>query len=861
MAIKKEGTIGAAAFLAMAAVVGYTVQTGPKPMENGAASRAAESKRAKPAVSKTDEDAVLPGCRSLQDELKEFLAIKTLALLPTCYADSKTGTETSPADLSSTSSDLKFVIALLPDPVHTHASTFFDQFAVVIQEAAQDEKYDFDGSWLPWDDDSTSYALLADEKASGREKQMKEDQPGIILFRKTIECMEEKLKLGNGCKEEYAKSYRQGLIVFVVGEEATHGIHKEQFFNALEWIADLQPKVDPKKKTLAILGPSFSGSLPSVAAALNELGKAPEDEHTKKIKELVNLWEKKKDNRLAIFSGSVSGKASAEVFRNSFQEQVKFHSFVQNDDEILKRFCNYIKKEQPDFDAGKMAILSEDETAYGGSGVKQVGEDDSAGCADRALRLYYPRDISALRGAYQTKSLFDFGGTSTQTADPQKRSLPSDLADPTGKVHDWIRSYGGNQTPLAQEAFLMEIVAALRELHARYILVRSSNTLDQLFLTNFLKRSYPNGRIVIFGSDLMFIRERGATGLSGVMTLSTYPLFPLERDWTEHQSHPAADRTFSGDNPEGEYIAFRLLLNDESIYRGEEHSNRCRVLEDTNEYQIFVPAVSCTDESPFHEVSPPIPDYSPPFWSLPNQCGEMKYGKGDENCKCPSVPSAGDECPYPGPATWLSVVGANRFWPLAAMTKETPKAPEGDKRTAGCPTDRGNDPGGRPEMTLGMKIFWVVLVGFAAFHAWCCWSGTFTGKPAFRAHFASTGDWRHLLLVFGGSCCVVFFGMVAAWGSGVFWIPAAGLAYPVFAYVCASLIYGAALLAVLGIGYTTWRLSEGLPNRPKLPKMTDRYFAFWSLGAPACLVIGTSVFYFAFIIILSIAYFWQKIGC
>ena len=84
----------------------------------------------------------------------------------------------------------------------------------------------------------------------------------------------------------------------------------------------------------------------------------------------------------------------------------------------------------------------------------------------------------------------------------------------------------GNQTPLNQEAFLLEIVAALRELHARYILLRSSNTLDQLFLTNFLRRSYPDGRIVIFSPDLMFIRERGATGLSGVMTLGTYPLFP-----------------------------------------------------------------------------------------------------------------------------------------------------------------------------------------------------------------------------------------------------------------------------------------------------------------------------------------------
>jgi hypothetical protein len=62
----------------------------------------------------------------------------------------------------------------------------------------------------------------------------------------------------------------------------------------------------------------------------------------------------------------------------------------------------------------------------------------------------------------------------------------------------------------------------------------------------------------------MFIRERGSTGLSGAMTLSTYPLFPLARDWTEPQSLPAADRTFSSDTTEGTYVAFRLLLSDGS---------------------------------------------------------------------------------------------------------------------------------------------------------------------------------------------------------------------------------------------------------------------------------------------------------
>src|SRR2546430_78379 len=104
------------------------------------------------------------------------------------------------------------------------------------------------------------------------------------------------------------------------------------------------------------------------------------------------------------------------------------------------------------------------------------------------------------------------------------------------------------------------------------------------------------------------------------MTLGTYPLFPLERDWTEHQSLPAADRVFSSDTSEGTYIALRVLLNNARLNDEKQDTHRCHVLEndkDKDENTIFVPTVSCAKD-------PPIPDYSPPFWTLKDQCGEMK---------------------------------------------------------------------------------------------------------------------------------------------------------------------------------------------------------------------------------------------
>ena len=822
--MKREGTIGVAALLAIAAVAGFSLQTGPKPEETGSTDRSGAVRRSKPAPTKSETRKERPGCGSLQQELEEFLDVKGLILPEECYEPGDAPRKELQPDVIERSSQLKFVIATLPDPAHTHLPVLFDQFAVAIQEGAQDEKYDFDGSWLPWEDGEPSYALLSDEKTFNQEKEMKENQPGIILFRKTIDCAGKgeqpaDCRENSGSKDKkgravLSQSYREGLVVFVVGEEATRGIHREQFRNALEWIAVLQPKTEKNRKRLAILGPSFSGSFPSLAQVLSE----PE------TADRLDLGAMGDGQRLAIYSGSVSGKNSAAAFQKAFDSRVTFHSFVQNDDEILERFCKYIRAEQAGFDPGKLAMISEDETAYGSSGVT---EEDGNVCSARALKLFYPRDISALRGAYQTKSLFNTG-TSPQPADMQRRNLPTDLADPAGKVHDSIHSYGGNQTPLTQEAFLLEIVAALRELHARYIVLRSSNTLDQLFLTNFLRRTYPDGRIVILGTDLMFGRERGATGLSGTMTLSTYPLFPLERDWTEHSSLPASDRVFSADTTEGTYVAFRLLLNEKTLNGGIQNDGRCRALEEgksqsEREKEIFVPRIVCTED-------PPIPDYSPPNWMLSEQ--------GDEESK-------GKQCVYPGPATWVSVIGVNRFWPMASLTtarhRESLDPAElecGEPKVGNGKEERGEEPGERPAMTSGMELFLLALAGFSMFHLWCCWSGSYTAKPAFRAHFASTGDWRHTALVFIGSSCVAFLAIVAGWGCGMFSFHARGLAYPWFGLCCVTFVCLMAWAAVLANNRTVWKLSQGIPDRSDLPRMTHEDFTRWNyLGSG--LFIGT----------------------
>jgi hypothetical protein len=128
-------------------------------------------------------------------------------------------------------------------------------------------------------------------------------------------------------------------------------------------------------------------------------------------------------------------------------------------------------------------------------------------------------------------------------------------------------------------------------------------------------------------------------------------------------------------------------------------------------------------------------------------------------------------------------------------------------------------------MPLGMKVFWLILMGFSLFHFCCCLFGSYTGKPAFRAHFACTSDWRHFFLIFCGSCLVAFLAIVGASGCGVFSKPIPGLDCPWIAFWSCSTVIVLACGSILANFYTAWKLSASVGG--KLPRLTSSAFLTW----------------------------------
>ena len=592
--------------------------------------------------------------------------------------------------------DVQFVIATVPNPITTHLPLVFDRMIEVIEQAAEDDKYSYDSSWFPWNE-AKDYSSLGDQILADKAKKLQESQPGVIVFRAAVTA--------EMVKGVDFTPYQRGLMIFVVDEQPTGGIDRKEFANALGWIEWLGGLSGGR--TLKVLGPSFSGSLPSLDAALD----------SDKLKTPMGP--------VPVFasSGSVSGQSSFVWFKKRIESKHSgyFQTAMEGDRLMVNRFLEYLDRLHYPLDC--VAIISEDETAFGHTEDEVHDKENEDKRCDQdpfgkrhPIYLYYPRDIATLRSAYQHQSIF---GTGKQSSDNStSTTLRGDLSEPNTSDHDTVRSYGGDLTPLAQESVLLSITNILKEKRIQFVVLRSTNSLDQIFLTQFFRRAYPAARIVIDGADLLFPRGAEGTSLRGVMTLSTYPLLTWQQDWTASLVHRKSGsyRIFGEDLAEGLYIAAREFFFDPKL-----------------------------------GADVPISNYASPAWS--------------------PFPTESDRDPRP--ATWLSVIGHHQFWPVAVLHKypgsnsqelllpaierhEKPASLDGEVHPLRIPT----------ELTV-VLILGMVWCGL---HCLWCFRGSVVPFPSlFRlAHFAPLPNKQHPALIAFGSFLPAAVGIVTAATCGLF---------------------------------------------------------------------------------------------
>ena len=519
---------------------------------------------------------------------------------------------------------LTYVIALVPDPRHTHLSLYFDRTMESIEQAAQDEGFTYNSSWLPWPTDNSQFQSRVDQIEEDEAIRQRESCPGILLFRRNVGTDPPSLIT--------SEPFASGLVVLLVGEQPTGGLNRHQWLSAVDWVRRHGDPAAP----LRILGPTFSGSFASLARNLEQLRPFS--------------FAEMNGASIYVFSGPVGSRPAIKWFQKRIEKlpYIRFGAFQENDDLQIDRFLHYLNSEN--IQSSEVAILSEDETAYGFI-EKRQSESSQSSPNFQPVRLYYPRDISALRNAYHDQGIFAVRDRSTETQPNARLVLQPNETEDTVTDGDSISAYSKQQTALDEEASLYGIVGYLDAHHSRYILLRCTNPLDFLFLARFLQHAYANGRIVTVGSELLFGREVDTTEFRGVLALTNFPLLPNEPHWTQVSGEGAGDshRVFSSHPAEETYLAGRYLIDGD-------HKLFAIHTKPTDTDQMTVDPYGLLT---FTRSTKSVTDFADPFWL---------HGLGDNSNEFRA-------------ASWLSVLGRDGYWPVAVLNDASVASlrPRGEK--------------------------------------------------------------------------------------------------------------------------------------------------------------------------------------
>ncbi|HVT58737.1 MAG TPA: hypothetical protein VHR45_10065 [Thermoanaerobaculia bacterium] len=447
---------------------------------------------------------------------------------------------------------LRFIVALVPDPIDTQIPSAFDQALDGIQEGLAHNSYLLDRSWVPW-------------TGAAAEGQLYHRSPGLLLFRHRAATTGEDELLG----------------VLLVGETPKRGIHKDAFLAALRLIDALRP--GNRAAQIRVLGPSYSGSAESLHLAL-----------------LSAEHEFQRSLRFLIVTGSAtSPDLEGRLYADGLSDRVEFFRTVLPSD-VLQREALLQLQRTMGWDLSRLALVTESDTSYGQGfrgarlwityetcrfKVGKAGHEDCA--AKRAAmgervvlyntadkRIYkldkqdiarphlgrevtvtgavngddgdqiaidaideesaplvfeFPSHISTLRTSSEAEAAKKAASQPEQVALHSKTDLDLTLAD-SGRGTDVVPDFSPLTAPDTELAIASLLETISRE-GIRYVGIVATDVKDKLFLAERIRRFSPDVVLFTIGGDLLFGHRAVQSNMNGMVVLSTFPLFAEGGAW------------------------------------------------------------------------------------------------------------------------------------------------------------------------------------------------------------------------------------------------------------------------------------------------------------------------------------------
>jgi len=307
-----------------------------------------------------------------------------------------------------------------------------------------------------------------------------------------------------------AKDADRTLAVYLVGESPALGVDEDQFEEAIKG----------KGTLTGVIGPSFSGGFES-------------------LNRLIDNW----GGGVDVITGSATSASAAKFWTGR-----PFDQTVDTDEEATDAFSKYLTNRG--VKPRNAAVLEELDTAYG-------NEEQNKDFLN-AIHATFPRDISALRGAYDSnQSLQESLNQSKQNTQPSN-SVPFSNDDANGGS-DSIPIQSSRTRAATQDLEMQELSRRLTDDGVSLASLRATNPLDVLFLRQYMAQHDSDLQFYLLEPDILFTHQPEVRSFRGTLAVSRYPRLGALGDVDTRIS------IFPSKSAEGVYWAVRSLIDQRSF--------------------------------------------------------------------------------------------------------------------------------------------------------------------------------------------------------------------------------------------------------------------------------------------------------
>jgi hypothetical protein len=386
------------------------------------------------------------------------------------------------------------LLVTVADPVETQSSYRFDMQIETLHRALAVEGFVPDNFYLPWTDGGTGRAHY---------------EPGVLLYRRL------RAERSAGHRANVVKGAPDLLLVYLVGEIPTQGLHKQAFLaaiNEMEALSMLGTGV-----AVPVAGPTFSGTAESLATAIRVAS------------------EKYPHLRFRVLDGSALGVDKEMFLRRARRREelsakkdgttVTFHCTLHSVGQLEGAITDYLRQFKP---AARIAWLKESGTGYGLSsdrGLRNKRDDSTQG----DVTVYsVPLNIARARATYEES--VRSGDNSQPAILPDRFRLPIPFDEASG-AHDLPPLQTPKLSAAEAEAVLAQSLASIRDAGTDYVGIAMTDVRDPIFIGQMVKQHCPNSQLVLVTADLLYLHAEFRDALSGAIVVSSHSLVPEEQDW------------------------------------------------------------------------------------------------------------------------------------------------------------------------------------------------------------------------------------------------------------------------------------------------------------------------------------------